>query len=95
MVIGACSIELRLPGNRSLKEKRRVLKPILTRLRREFNVSTAEVGYNDLWQMAEIALVTVANNDPGYVHASLEETVRWIETHRPDVQIVDYHIEVL
>jgi uncharacterized protein YlxP (DUF503 family) len=93
MVIGACSIELRIPGNRSLKDKRHVLKPLLMRLRREFNVSAAEVGYNDLWQTAEIALVTVANNDPGYVQRSLEKVVRWIETHRPDVQVVDWHIE--
>ncbi|MGD8969678.1 MAG: DUF503 domain-containing protein [Anaerolineae bacterium] len=93
MVIGACSIELRIPGNRSLKDKRHVLKPLLTRLRREFNVSAAEVEYNDLWQTAEIALVTVANNDPGYVQRSLEKVVRWIETHRPDVQVVDWHIE--
>jgi hypothetical protein len=76
-----------------LKDKRHVLKPLLTRLRREFNVSAAEVEYNDLWQTAEIALVTVANNDPGYVQRSLEKVVRWIETHRPDVQVVDWHIE--
>jgi len=95
MIIGACSIELRIPGNHSLKEKRRVLKPLLIRLRREFNLSTAEVGYNDLWQTAEIALVTVANNDPGYVHAFMEKVVRWIQTYRPDVQIVDWQIEVL
>ncbi|MGD2144364.1 MAG: DUF503 domain-containing protein [Anaerolineae bacterium] len=93
MIIGACSIELRIPGNRSLKGKRRVLKPLLTRLRREFNLSAAEVGYNDVWQTAEVALVTVANNDPGYVQASLEKAVRWIETYRPDVQVVDWHIE--
>jgi hypothetical protein len=93
MIIGACSIELRIPGNRSLKDKRHVLKPLLTRLRREFNVAAAEVGYNDLWQTAEIALVTVANNDPGYVQRFLEKAVRWIETHRPDVQVVDWHID--
>lgn len=95
MVIGACSIELRIPGNRSLKGKRRVLKPLLNRLRQEFNLSTAEVGFNDRWQTAEIALVTVANNDPGYVCAFLEKTVEWVRTHRPDVQVVDWHIEVI
>jgi uncharacterized protein YlxP (DUF503 family) len=94
MIIGACSIELRIPGNRSLKGKRRVLKPLLTRLRREFNVSTAEVGFNDMWQTAEVALVTVANNDPGYVQAFLEKVVEWVETYRPEVQVVDWHIDM-
>ena len=93
MVIGACSIELRIPGNRSLKGKRSALKPLLARLRREFNVATAEVGYNDMWQTAEVALVTVANNDPGYVDRFLEKVVEWVRTHRPDLQVVDWHIE--
>ena len=74
-------------------EDERVLKPLLTRLHREFNVSTAEVGFNDAWQTAEVALVTVANNDPGHVQASLERVVVWVQTHRPEVQVVDWHIE--
>jgi len=94
MIIGACTIELRLPGNHSLKGKRHILKPLLNRLRREFNLAVAEVAQNDHWQLAEIAFVTVAN-DPGRVHALLEKAVRWIETYRPDVQVVDWQIEIL
>jgi len=94
MVIGACSVELYLPGNGSLKGKRSILKPLLTRLRREFNLAAAEVAHNDVWQSAEIAFVTVAN-DPGRVHAVLERAVRWIETHHPKVQVVDWEIEIL
>jgi len=94
MVIGACTVELHLPGNGSLKGKRRVLKPILARLRREFNLATAEVAHQDVWQSAQVALVTVAN-DPGRVHAVLEQAVRWIETYHPEVQVVDWEIEVL
>jgi uncharacterized protein YlxP (DUF503 family) len=94
MVIGDCTVELYLPGNGSLKGKRSILKPLLTRLRREFNLAAAEVGYNDVWQSAEIALVTVAN-DAGYVHTVLEKAARWIETQRPEVQVVDWQIEIL
>ena len=94
MVIGACTVELHIPGNGSLKGKRSVLKPLLSRLHREFNLATAEVGCNDVWQSAEVALVTVAN-DPGRVHAVLERVARWIDTHCPDVQVVDWQIEIL
>jgi uncharacterized protein YlxP (DUF503 family) len=94
MIIGACVVELHLPGNGSLKGKRRILKPILARLRREFNLAAAEVAHNDVWQSAEIAFVTVAN-DPGRVHSVLERAVRWIETYHPEVQVVDWEIEVL
>lgn len=93
MVIGACSVRLYLPGNGSLKGKRRVVKPLLTRLHREFGLSTAEVGLNDVWQSAEVALVVVAN-DAGHVHAVLERAVRWIEPHCPRVQVVDWQIEI-
>jgi uncharacterized protein YlxP (DUF503 family) len=94
MVIGACSIELYLPGNGSLKDKRRVLKPLLAHLHREFNLATAEVAHNDAWQAAEVAIVTVSN-DPGRAHTVLERAVRWIETHHPEVQVVDWEIEIL
>ena len=94
MIIGACSIELHLPGNGSLKGKRSLLKPLLARLRREFNLAVAEVAHQDVWQSAEVALVTVSN-DPGRAHAVLERAVRWIETHHPEVQVVDWQIEIL
>ena len=94
MIIGACNVELHLPGNGSLKGKRSILKPILARLRREFNLAAAEVAHNDAWQSAEIAFVTVTN-DPGRAHSVLERAVRWIETHHPEVQVVDWEIEIL
>ena len=94
MIIGACYVELYLPGNGSLKGKRRILKPILIRLRREFNLATAEVAHHDVWQSADLALVTVAN-DPGRVHTVLQRAVRWIEIYHPEVQVVDWQIEII
>ncbi|TET53696.1 MAG: DUF503 domain-containing protein [Anaerolineales bacterium] len=94
MVIGACTVELHLPGNASLKGKRSILKPLLNRLRRRFDLAAAEVGSNDAWQSAEVGLVTVAN-DAGHVHRVLERAVHWIEAHEPRVQVVDWEIEIL
>jgi len=94
MVIGACTIELHLPGNGSLKGKRSVLKSIISRLRREFNVSVAEVDLHDVWQSAVIGVVCVSNRQD-YAHGLLARVVGWIERHRPDVQLVDYEIEML
>jgi uncharacterized protein YlxP (DUF503 family) len=94
MVIGACTIELHLPGNGSLKGKRSVLKSIISRLRREFNVSVAEVDLHDVWQSAVIGVVCVSNRQD-YAHGLLARVVGWIERRRPDVQLVDYEIEML
>lgn len=94
MIIGACIVDLHLSGTGSLKGKRSILKPLLLRLRREFNVATAEVGYHDVWQSAQIALVSVST-DVGYLQGLLERAVRWIENNRPDLTVIDWQIEVL
>ncbi len=94
MVIGACTIELHIPGNGSLKGKRSILKPILARLRREFNVSAAEVGDNDAWQSSALGLAAVSN-DAGHVQSLLERAVHWLELNHPEVQVVDWQIEVI
>jgi len=94
MQVAICTIQLYLAGNGSLKGKRSRLKPLLIRLRREFNVSAAEVNHHDLWQSATIALAAVGT-DNGYLHGLMEKTVRWIETSPFDVQLVDYQIELV
>jgi len=94
MVIGACTIELHLPGNGSLKGKRSILKSMISRLRREFNISVAEVDSHDAWQTAVIGVVCISNQQD-YAHGLLEQVTQWIDRHRPDVQLVDYEIEML
>ena len=94
MHVGALSIELHIPGSSSLKQKRSRLKPLVIRLGKEFNVSAAEVGLNDLHQSAEIACVAVSN-DSRHLQQMLETIPPWIEKNRPDLQIVDTQITLL
>jgi len=93
MVIDACQLLLHLEGCTSLKAKRSLLKPLLARLHREFNVAAAEVAHQDVWQSAEIAIVVVGN-DAGHLRAELQNIVRWIEDNRPEVEVVDAHFEL-
>jgi hypothetical protein len=93
MVIGSCIIELHIPAKSSLKEKRQVVKSILSRVSREFNVSIAEVGNYDLWQSATLGVVCVSNG-ANYVHRLLTRVVEWVERNRPDVEVIDYRIEI-
>ena len=60
MIIGLVRATLSLPESRSLKDKRRVLRSLKDRTLNRMNVSVAEVGRQDQWQMAEMAFVTVA-----------------------------------
>ena len=62
MTVALLSIELFLPMSQSLKDKRMVLRRLKDRLRGE-NVAVAEVAYQELWQRAGLAVVTVASAD--------------------------------
>jgi uncharacterized protein YlxP (DUF503 family) len=94
MHIGVCTIELRLPGNGSLKGKRGVVKSITSRVSREFNVSIAEVDAQNLWQRAVLGVCCVSASS-SYAHGLMERVVQWIETNRPDVELLEYTIELL
>ncbi|MBN1262218.1 MAG: DUF503 domain-containing protein [Anaerolineae bacterium] len=93
IIVGACILELYLPGASSLKEKRSLLKPLLTQLRRRFEVAAAEVDHQDTWQSSSIAIATVAN-DTRHVYAVLERAAHWVDTDYRAVQVVDWNIEL-
>jgi uncharacterized protein len=81
LVIGHLSIELHIPGARSLKEKRMVLRSVKDRLRK-FNVAVAEVEHNDLWQRAGLSVVTVSNEEK-HADQELAAVVNEIERLEP------------
>ena len=91
MHIAALTIELRIPGCTSLKQKRSRLKPLLNSLHREFNISAAEVDQNDNHRMSSIACVIVSN-DGRHAQRVLTKIPSWIESRRPDVQVIDSSI---
>ncbi len=94
MIIGACTIHLDIPSAHSLKEKRRVVKSVIARIRNEFNVSIAEVADNDYWQSATLGVTCVANRQK-HVHAVLTAVVSHIERMRLDANLADYDIQIL
>jgi uncharacterized protein YlxP (DUF503 family) len=66
VTIGFCTFELHLPGARSLKDKRQVVRSVKERLRARYNVAVTEIEeHADLWQRAGIAVVSIASGrDP-------------------------------
>jgi len=55
------SFEMHVPMSASLKNKRRVIKSLKTKLRGRYNASVAEVEHLDKWQRATIAVALVSN----------------------------------
>ena len=72
--IGVLTLEIRVQNAHSLKDKRHVVKSLKDRLRHKFNVSVAEIDYQDLWQRALVAAVTVASD-----HAHGELVLQTVE----------------
>jgi uncharacterized protein len=93
-MVGVLTIQLHLPGCRSLKEKRSIIKPFITRLRREFNVSAAEMDKQDAWQQAVIAC-GMMGNDAAHLERSLQAVARWVESNWPDGDVIEEKIEII
>jgi uncharacterized protein YlxP (DUF503 family) len=93
-MIGLLRFHLHLPGCASLKEKRGRLQPLLHRLRREFNVSAAEMDLQDSWQEAVVACAMLSN-DSAHLQSALETVRRWVETHWSDGDVVDTLVDIL
>lgn len=93
MNVGACRISLRLPSAASLKEKRQIVKSITQRVRNKYNVSVAEIDDNDRWQIASLGICVVSNSGR-HANEVLSNVVRFIEESRPDVELLDYEVEV-
>ncbi|HWZ42859.1 MAG TPA: DUF503 domain-containing protein [Candidatus Saccharimonadales bacterium] len=62
MPIAYLTLELRIEGAHSLKDKRQVLRSLKDRLRNSFNISVAELEANDLWQRATVGVVSISSS---------------------------------
>ncbi len=94
MVLVAATIDLHIPGVTSLKEKRGIIKGLIARLHKRFNIAVAEVEFHDAWQSAMLG-VAIVSTGSGHAEARLESVLGWIERNWPAVQIVDHVFEVI
>lgn len=93
-MIATLTIHLHLPACASLKEKRGHIKPLISRLHREFNVSVAEMDLQDKWQETVIVCAMVGN-DGAFLQSALGTVAKWVEAHWTDGDIIEKRIEVL
>jgi len=80
MVVGSLEVHLRMDGCRSLKEKRQVLRPLIERLRRDLHASVAEVGDNDLWNVAVVGVACVGASTL-QVQQALDGAIRIVDEY--------------
>ena len=84
-------LELHLPRNRSLKEKRKELRSLKDRLQRRFGAAVAETDHHDLWQRATLTAALVGR-DPGPLRERGWSLGRYAESSFPDGTRVQCHL---
>ena len=82
------NVEIKLVYVSSLKEKRNVLKGLLQKIRKRFNVSCIESGNLDDLKFTILQFVAVGNSKK-YLEKSMDEIVSMIELN-PQLIIVRY-----
>lgn len=92
VMVTMCTIKIILPGCGSLKEKRSLLQPMLSRLHKEFNIAVSEIGLQDVWQSSWIGCVLISN-DANHNSQVAHNIVNFIESHFPELQIIEHHLE--
>jgi len=85
MIIGMLAIDLFNEQFHSLKEKRQLLASLKKRLKNKFNIAVAESDYQDLWQKAQLAVVSL-----GATHAIVDQTFKEIE----DFIFLNYSVQI-
>jgi uncharacterized protein len=79
-MIISLEVECILYDGHSLKDKRSVIKRLLARLRRDFNVAVTELDYHDLWQRTKLGIVTITN-ERNHGEQVMQEVLRVIDTY--------------
>jgi uncharacterized protein YlxP (DUF503 family) len=93
MVVGVGFITFRLHACHSLKEKRRIVKAIIARLRNNFNASVAEVADNDVHQRAVVGF-SLVGNDSGLINSKIDKMFNLAE-EMGLAEVVDTQMELI
>jgi uncharacterized protein len=86
MFAGVLEIDLLFGDVHSLKEKRGIIRPVISELRKKFEVSVAETGHLELHRRALIGVAVVAA-DAAHCVEVLEGCERLVAA-RPEVEVL-------
>jgi len=92
MVVGVCRFVVSMPGNRSLKQKRKLLRPLLSALYRQHRVSVAEIDMQNIPDRAVIAFALVSN-DKRLVNSTIDKILDRIEI-LAEVVVLEHDFEI-
>lgn len=94
MVVGVCRLTITIADSYSLKDKRRVVKSIVERVRHRFNVAASEVDEHEIWNEAVIGVACVSTGS-NHAREILDHVVAFVENGHGDAELIDHSVEIL
>jgi uncharacterized protein len=79
MVVGISRLDIFLPENHSLKEKRQAMRRIVERTKGKFNISIMEVEQSNLWQKATVGFAVIGVNQD-HVNSTIDSVAEYVES---------------
>ncbi len=92
MMIAAMTFRLRAPWAHSLKEKRMVVKSLISQLQNRFHVSAAEVGEQDTHQIIVIGVAVIVPHQ-AMADSLMEEISEFVES-ATEAEVLDQTREI-
>lgn len=93
MVIGIGKITFALAGCHSLKDKRKIVKSLISRAQNAFNAAVAEVAFNDAHQRSTIGF-SVVGNDRRTVNTVMDQFLDFMDRLQL-ADIIDSEMEII
>jgi uncharacterized protein YlxP (DUF503 family) len=93
MTIGVLKLILFIPNSNSLKEKRMVLHSLKARIRNNFNLAVTQIGDDDKWQVATLAIAGV-ERQRSQMNSTLSAVINFIENFK-NLELLNQEMELL
>ncbi|NLM74572.1 MAG: DUF503 domain-containing protein [Clostridiaceae bacterium] len=93
MYIGVLQIELLLSDAGSLKDKRRIIRSLIEKIKNKFNAAVAEIGRMDSWNHSQLG-ISCLSNEAGHCDSMLNSVINFIESNG-SYQVIDIQTEII
>jgi len=92
MIISVASVKLYAPWVHSLKEKRMVVKSIISKVQNKFNISISEIDAQDIHQTIVLGIACVTDTAK-FADSMIDGVITFIDNHT-EAEILDIHREI-
>ena len=93
MHIAVAQVLLQIHASSSLKDKRRVIYSLVSKLRNRHSVSVAEVDPNESWNVTTIG-IAVVSGDRRTATQILERALTFVERAAPEAEVIGTETDV-